>query len=695
MLIANRHSLISAGTETASVKRNIKDMVVKAVKDPEIRDGLKEMIFKDGIRKTVDRVQFETTKWTAMGYSGAGIAVAVGDDIDGIVVGDLVAYGGQGHAEYVRATKNLCVKIPQDVTTNEAAYVAVGSIALQAVRRANVNVGDVVAVLGLGLVGQLVSQLLQAAGARVIGSDVISQRLDMATSLGLEHGFLASETLPEEIKRYTNGVGADNVVICASTSSPQVIQQAIAIARDRGQITVVGMVNLDVPCEDFYMKELDLVVSRSYGPGRYDVQYEEQGVDYPLSYVRWTEHRNMAEFLRLIAAKKVNVAALTSQEFDVSQASQAYDLLMASPADNLGVLLKYDSPLEVPEPTVALKKSNPVVRVLKKKTQANIAVVGCGGFARQFHLPNIKASPQLNLLSLVTSTGQSAKEMGLRYGADYCTTDYNEMLRDPNVDAVMIFTRDNAHAPMVVEAIKAGKHVFCEKPLATSLKQCDEIASVCHDDGPVCMVGFNRRFAPLMIQAKQVLDQCSGPLMMHYRVNAGTLPSGNWVYDPKSAAGRIVGEACHFIDLMTWLIGSKPVDVFAQPLGESASLSALENMSATFTFADGSVGTLLYTAVGSRGLSKERLEVFTDGTALVMDDFQRLTVRGKKNLDVKNRAGDKGHDAELQHFTDVILGRTPLELTHWDGILGTACCLRAYESIRDRTRVNIVPAEDA
>jgi len=687
VLVANRYSLISAGTETASVRRNMKDMVVKAVTDPELRQSVKDMLLKDGVKKTADRVRYETTKWTPMGYSGAGIAAQVGRNVQGIGQGELVAYGGEGHAEYIRAAKNLCVSVPYGVTTKQAAFVAVGSIALQAVRRAEVQVGEIAAVLGLGLVGQLVSQMLQAAGARVLGSDVIPQRIELAKSLGLEQGYLAADKLPGEVLRYTGGAGVDHVLICAAGAGSQLIEQAVAMARDRARITVVGMVNLDVPCEDFYRKELDLVISRSYGPGRYDPQYEQHGIDYPRGYVRWTEQRNMQEFLRLIQAKKVNVDRLISHEFALTEAAAAYQTLMDTPDQCLAILLRYDQADEPLHRKVAVGRLPTAVS--RDGPPAGVAVVGCGAFPRQFHMPNIKRSRELRLRTLVDSDAQNAKEMAVRYGADNCTTDFQQALDDPAIDAVAIFTRDNTHAPLAIAALQAGKHVFCEKPLATTYEQCRQIADLPLEGGPLCMVGFNRRFAPLVQPIKEILDDCNGPRMIHYRVNAGALPGDNWVYDPAHAAGRVVGEVCHFVDLMTWLVGAEPVGVAAQAAGESPSLSQMENVTATFQFADGSTGSVLYSAVGSSAFAKERLEVFADGTTIAMDDFSTLSVRGKQRLDLKNRRGDKGHEAEMQHFARAILGRQPPEITRYDGIRGTVCCLKIFDSVKTGGRVDI------
>jgi len=696
-LLANRYSLISAGTETAAVRGSKKEMVIKALTDPDIRQIVKEMLVKDGVKRTAERVQFEMTKWTPLGYSGAGIAIEVGRDIEGIQEGDLVAYAGEGHAEFIRAAKNLCVRVPDGVSMKEAAFVALGSIAMQAVRQTEVQVGDIVAVLGLGLVGQLVSQMLQASGARVLASDVIPQRIELATSLGAEHGFPSGKPLPEDLLRYTGGIGVDRVVICASTASNVVIEQAMQMSRDRGRIVVVGAVGMDVPRDPFYHKELELRISRSYGPGRYDPMYEEHGVDYPIGYVRWTEKRNMGEFLRLLQAKKVNVIPLISHEFALDEVERAYEVLMTQPGSCLAILLRYDEAPVPPQRKVVITQSpfdrSEIPLYRERNTQyasrPNIAVIGGGAFARQFHLPYVKGNRDLNLRALVTSSGQNAKEMGGRYGAEYCTTDYQEVLNDEGVDAVMVLTRDNSHASITLEALKAGKHVFCEKPLATTYEACRQIADALRDGGPLCMVGFNRRFAPLIHRIKDRLKERSGPCMLHYRVNAGPLPKDSWVYDPAHSAGRIVGEACHFVDLFYALIGAEPVSVFAQAMGESPSLTGMEDVTATFQFTDGSVATLLYTAVGTKTFLKERLEIFADGSAIALDDYSHLTMRGKKRLDHRNRRGDKGHHAELAHFAQALRGKESLAVTHYDGIRATVCCLKIFESVKTGERVAI------
>jgi predicted dehydrogenase/threonine dehydrogenase-like Zn-dependent dehydrogenase len=680
VLIANRYSLISAGTETSSVKRNVRDMVVKAMTDPELRQSVADMLLKDGIRKTADRVHYEATKWTPLGYSGCGVALEVGAEVEGIRRGDLVAYGGEGHAELIRASKNLCVKVPEGVSPRDAAFVALGSIALQAVRRAEIQVGDNVAVIGLGLVGQLVVQLLKAAGARVFGVDMIVERLEIARQSGAEHCLRTAADVPREIVRLTGGIGADRILVCASTASNEVIEQAIEMARDRGRIVLVGFVGLDVPQEKMYMKELDLVVSRSYGPGRYDADYEQHGNDYPIGYVRWTENRNMQEFLRLIQGGQVRIEPLATHEFSLGDSAEAYDQLIAAPAACLGILLRYDE-----QPPVAQTRAIVTGRAAAPVSTGgviNVAVVGCGGFARQFHLPNLKASRDLHLRAMVASSGQSAKEMGARYGADYCSARLDEALTDDAVDAVMILTRDNSHARMTADALRAGKHVFCEKPLCVSLEECEMLAALLSDGGPLCTVGFNRRFAPLIVELKKLLAGVAGPRMCLYRVNAGRLERDNWIYDPNYGRGRVLGEVCHFIDLLYDLIGAEPISVSAHALGTQSSECELEDLAAVLRFADGSVANLVYTASGTTSYAKERLEMFCGGNVYVLDDFRRLTVRGSKRLDLANRSGDKGHAAELAQFAAALKGTAELRVSHVDGLRATLACLAICESAR-------------
>lgn len=679
IVIANRHSLISAGTETTAVGSTKGDMIKKALGDADIRQAVVDMVVQDGVGKTKERVHFEMSKWTPLGYSGAGIAIEVGSQVKGIKPGDIVAYGGENHAEYVRAAKNLCVCVPEGVTTQEAAFVTVGSIAMQAVRRSEVQVGDTVVVIGLGLIGQLVTQLLNASGARVFGSDMLDSRLQLGKQLGLENAISASDDVIGAINRVTQGVGVDRVIVCAG-SSPTILKQACIMLRERGRLVVVGGGSLDVPRSEFYMKELDLMISRSYGPGRYDRNYEEHGTDYPIGYVRWTENRNMQEFVRLIGTGRLDMKPLITHEFPVDQAGEGYGQLMTDPASSLGVLIEYEGSVTPRRVPISINSN----QVRPSETERpNIAVIGCGAFAQQFHLPNIKAAnKRVNFHTLAASTAQSSKEMGKRYGANNCTTDTGQLIENPEIDAVMVFTRDKTHAALCTAALLADKHVFCEKPLVTSLEECEILTNAATTSDRVCMTGFNRRFAPMMQRVKHVISPLCGPKMMHFRVNGGHLSPTSWVFDPKHSAGRIIGEACHFVDLFRWLSESEPVKVSAHLLGECQPTHQIQDFSAVIEFADGSIGNLVYTSVGSKPLGKERLEVFCDGTGAVVDDYKNLTIRGAAKVDEKVRRVDKGHNEEFEHFLAAVTGKVQPLITHVDGVQAAMVCLAILESAR-------------
>lgn len=685
IVIANRHSLISAGTETTAVGSTKTDMIKKALSDSEIRQSVVDMVVQDGVGKTKERVQFEMTKWTPLGYSGAGIAIEVGSQIEGIKPGDVVAYGGENHAEYVRAAKNLCVRVPKGVTTQEAAFVTVGSIAMQAVRRSEIQVGDTVVVVGLGLIGQLVTQILNASGARVFGSDMLDSRLQLGKQSGLEEAINASQDVVGTVDRLTQGIGVDRVVVCAG-SSPAILKQACAMLRERGRLVVVGGGSLDIPRRDFYMKELDLMISRSYGPGRYDRDYEEHGMDYPIGYVRWTENRNMQEFVRLIKAGRLDMRPLITHEFGIEKANEGYDQLMKDPGGCLGVLIEYDATTSPQRASIPIEGRR--VRPSTAK-QPNLAVIGCGAFAQQFHLPNLKASQRVNFHTLASSTAQSSKEMGQRYGAEQCTTDTEQLIANDEIDAVMVFTRDKTHASLCSSALMADKHVFCEKPLVTSLEECELLAKAASGSARVCMTGFNRRFAPMMQKVKQIITPLAGPKMLHFRVNGGRLPSTSWVLDPNHSAGRIIGEACHFVDLFCWLTDSPPIRVSAHLLGESRPTQEIQDFSATIEFGDGSLGNLVYTSAGAKSLGKERLEVFCDGTAAFVDDYRQLTIRGAAKIDEKVRRTDKGHDLEFEHFLDAVTGKSQPSITYVDGIQAAHLCFAIIESIRRGVAVEL------
>jgi predicted dehydrogenase/threonine dehydrogenase-like Zn-dependent dehydrogenase len=645
---------------------------------------------QEGLAPTLARIQRRLNPiagFQGRGYVAAGVVIEVGEGIDDLQAGDLVACGGgsANHSEFISVPRNLLVRVPAGVGLREACFTTLGAIAMQGVRRANVSFGETVVVTGLGLIGQLVSQLLVVAGCRVIAVDLIDERLNLARELGAHYTVQAHVEDPvNAIYQLTGYHGADAVIVCAATRSDVPVNQGFEMCRERGRVVIVGDVGMGLERANFYHKELDLLISRSYGPGRYDADYEEKGVDYPIGYIRWTENRNMAEFVRLLEDGKVRVAPLVSAEYGVEDAARAYRALAERPKETLGVLFRYDSAERAGSysPLVYLRRSVEQ----RKNNKARFAVIGAGSFARGYHLPNLRENSDCELLAIANPTGLKSREVAQEFGAAYCTTNYTDVLADENVDAVLIATRHHLHAEMAIAAARSGKHIFVEKPLALTLKDCQSVCDEVAKSGVLLTVGFNRRFAPSVRELKKLLEGISGPKMITYRVNAGYLPPNHWTLDPFQGGGRIIGEGCHFFDLFYYLTGAEPVRIAATmatpPEGKSRDPA---NLSATLTFIDGSVATLLYTVIGNKNLPKERLEVFAGGKAFTLDDFKSLQAYGVQTTKAPTRSGDKGHAQLLRHFCDAVRGKTKLEITAEDGLRATLCSLKALESIRTGT----------
>lgn len=685
-LIRTAYSLISSGTELSATHGPRETALSR-----NIRRARKfgASLRQEGIRPTLDRIQRQVQpppNFQGRGYIAAGEVIQVGEYVDDLQVGDLVACGGStaNHAEIISVPRKLMVRLPDGVELRDACFTTLGSIAMQGVRRAQVSFGETVVVTGLGLVGQLVSQLLQVAGCRVIAIDLIDERLKLARELGAHHVIKASdEEQIAAVYRLAGDYGADAVIVCAATPSDAPINQAFQMCRERGRVIIVGDVGMHLERTHFYQKELDLLISRSYGPGRYDPEYEQLGVDYPIGYVRWTENRNMAEFVRLLAEGKVHISPLISAEYELDQAANAYKALAERPKEVLGVMFRYDTEkaAEQYSQIVRLKDSVP-----QNHGKARLAVIGAGSFARAYHLPNIRSNPDCELIAIVNSTGAKAREVAQEFGAAYCTTDYREVLADKDVDAVLIATRHHLHAEMAIAASRSGKHVFVEKPLALTLEDCRKVCQEVAAAGVLLTVGFNRRFAPLVRELKQLLDGIEAPRMITYRVNAGYLPPDHWTLDASQGGGRILGEGCHFFDLLYYLIGAEPVRIGAAIAGAPDGKSKdPANLSANITFSDGSVGTLIYTAAGHKDLSKERLEIFAGGKAFTLDDFKFLEAYGLQHGKSSRVQVDKGHAQLLHNFCEAVRGKSPLEITAQDGLRATLCALKALESIRTGT----------
>jgi predicted dehydrogenase/threonine dehydrogenase-like Zn-dependent dehydrogenase len=655
VLVEVAYSLISTGTELSGVEQSGKSLIARALEQPEKVQKVIDYLRSQGIQKTIAKVREKTGEARPTGYSCSGVVIQVGEGVTDLQPGDRVACAGAGvanHAEIVMVPRNLVVKVPDGCNLRDAASVTLGSIAMQGVRRADPRLGEIVAVIGLGLLGQITVQLLKAAGCRVIGFDLESRRVALAEQLGMDYGFVPGKVdVENEIRHLTGDHGVDATIITAASESDAIVQQAMEITRKKGRVVVVGAVGLGLKRAPFYEKEIDFLIACSYGPGRYDDTYEEKGLDYPYAYVRWTENRNMQEYLRLIAAGEVDVGAIVEQEYGIDEAPQAYETLRTAEERPLGVLLSYG----LGEEDCADKLTTKVtLKPFKPSGKINVALVGAGGFAKGMHLPNLqKLSDLYHLRAIVSGTGSNAKVTAERFGADYAATDYEEVLADEKVDIVMICTRHNLHAPMAIQAAQAGKAIFLEKPMALNQTELDDLMAVLEETQVPFMVGFNRRFSPAARRAKELLKGHQSPLMILYRVNAGYLPPDHWT-QTEEGGGRIIGEACHMLDLFQYLVSpAKVAQVTSTAIDSQVEhVSPADNMTATVRYNDGSVATLLYTALGAKDLPKEYVEIYADGKVLVIDDYKALQVHGASMTGWNSRLQDKGHLKELIVFAD-------------------------------------------
>ncbi len=666
-------SLVSAGTERASAEFAGKNLLAKAKARPDlVRDVLAKMQ-RDGLASTVQTVRSRLDQPQSVGYSSAGVVVAVGDGIADINVGDRVACAGAGyavHAEFACIPRMLVAKIPEgnraaagssaNVSYEEAAFGTVGAICLHGIRTAEAALGDTVAVIGLGLLGQITVQLLKAAGCRVLGMDLLRQRADLAFRSGAEAVSTDAREFRDLCFHRTAGVGVDSILIAAETPSSEPVNLAAELARDRAIVVAVGAVGLELQRRLYYEKELDFRISRSYGPGRYDAAYEQKGRDYPIGQVRWTETRNLQAFLQFVADGKLDLPSLITHRFPMEHATRAYDLITGNTGEPfLGALIVYEGAESGTAPD--LSQRIPVSAAEPSAGSIGLGVFGAGSFARNTLLPALKAISGISFIGVCNATGPRSRNAAEKFGFSYCSNSEQELLQDPRIRAALIATRHNLHATQSLRALRAGKAVFCEKPLCLNE---DELASLVRakaaENAPLLMVGFNRRFAPMAVQMKQFFSKVHEPLAIHYRVNAGYIASDHWVNDPEQGGGRILGEVCHFVDFLCFLAGASPIEVQAQTLGNPGQYS-MDNVFASLKFANGTLGTISYLANGDKSASKERVEVFGGGSVAILEDFRRLELvrNGRKQITRARWSQDKGHKAEMQAFVDALLGKTP------------------------------------
>lgn len=650
VLVRVEWSCVSAGTEAASVAMSGLPLYRRALKQPEHARRALEIARNEGFVRTYRRIRGLLAGGLPTGYSAAGVVVDVGDEVEEFALGDRVACAGAGlanHAELIDVPVNLVVRVPDGVSLEDASTVTLGAIALQGVRRAAPTLGEAVGVVGLGILGQLTVQLLRANGCRALVSDLDPERVALAVAHGGED---ASGDFAARARALTDGFGADAVIVTAATSSSEPMHGAAQACRQKGRIVIVGDVGLELRRSDLYEKELDVVMSTSYGPGRYDPVYELEGNDYPLGHVRWTENRNMTEYLRLLEVGAVRLEDLPRSRYPVDEAEGAYAALTADEKPLL-VLLEYPERAEAPARTTRLRT------LAARPGVVRVALVGAGSFAQGSHVPNLlKLRDRFALRAVASRTGSTAKAVADRAGAAYATTDLDEVLADPEVDLVLIATRHDLHARLALASLEAGKHVFVEKPLALNEQELAAIeAFYAERDGPpLLMTGFNRRFSPAAVRARELLAARTTPLVADYRMNAGYMPLDHWVHGPEGG-GRNIGEACHVYDLFDALVGGAEVDsVAARAIrADGRRLAARDNFVATIGYGDGSVCSLTYTALGHRDHPKERLEVFADGAVLALDDYRSLAVSGR-GRGWKAATQQKGHLQELEALAKAI-----------------------------------------
>ena len=679
VLVRTSHSLISAGTEGASIGSGGRreNIVIKAIRNPALVTKVLDRVASHGLKSTVELVRARISTEMPSGYSCAGVVAEVGEGVVDLHVGDRVACAGAGYASHAAVNvvpRNLVARIPDNVSYEEAAFGTLGAIALQGVRRAEPGLGDRVAVLGLGLLGQITAQMLHAAGVVAIGVDVRPDRVERATALGLDQGFTVGERdFVAGILERTDGRGADAVIVTAAGGDPGLLNKAFEATRRKGKVVLVGDVPIRIQRDKIYKKEIDFLISTSYGPGRYDPAYEEKGQDYPFGYVRWTEGRNLEEVLRLVSCGALRVKPLIDAVHPVADAAAAYASL-ASERRPIGALLDYHLDAA---PAAAAHVYVPRRAGAAPGTGGfGVGVVGYGAYFRAMLLPLLKAHPGFRLASACARSGLTVRGAVEDDGFAKGTTDYRELVADPSVAVVYVATRHDLHYPIAKAAVEAGKAVFVEKPMTMTVAEGRELVGSVARCKVLLTVGFNRRFSPHAARLKELLKPIAAPKTILYRVNAGALPPEHWLLDPVEGGGRLLGEGVHFFDMLRFLTGSEP----ARVCSVSAPGKARDEAVVAVEFQDGSIGTVVYAGGGAPGLGKERIEVLAGGASFVLDDYRSLEVHGLDKPGLKTRSIEKGQREHLDDFHRALRGEAPLGVTAEDGLQATWCAEMAVSA---------------
>lgn len=718
ILVRNHYSLISAGTESSTVNAARKSLIGKAKERPQQVKQVLDVLVQQGPVQTYRAVMKKLDAWSPLGYSCAGEVIGVAPDVPEFSIGDFVACGGltASHAEVVAVPTNLCVKLNVceklkvkserfeglDKHLKAAAFNTLGAIAMQGVRQADLRLGESCAVIGLGLIGQLTALLLKAGGINVIGIDVDEQVVRIAGQHCADLAITRDTAgIDEQVASFTGGLGVDAVIITAGTDSLDPVNFAGQICRKKGKVIIVGNVPTGFDRDPYYYrKELDLRMSCSYGPGRYDSAYEEKGIDYPAAYVRWTEKRNMEAFQELILSGKIKLDYLITHEFNLEDAPQAYNMILQKKKPYLGILIRYDTQQPIESGRVAISPTDAAGKVA-------IAFIGAGSYAQSHLLPNLHKSKDVSLIGVMTSSGTSSRSVAERFGFEFCTSDVKDILGESRkegldsrlrgnanikggdgkgINTVFIATRHDSHAGYVLKALETGKHVFVEKPLCLKEDELESIRVAYQNNTQHLMVGFNRRFSPLTAMMKEKFG--NGPMSMICRVNAGKIPQDSWIQDMATGGGRIIGEACHFIDLLTFINGSLPISVYAQALPDPHHLN--DTLTVTLTYSNGSIGTISYFSNGPKSLPKEYIEIYSAGSAGIIRDFKEIEITGaQKTIRKKLWSQDKGQKRMIQSFIEAILQGSTSPIAFDDIYMVTLTTFKILESLRTGQSVKI------
>lgn len=692
VLVQVAYSCISTGTEMSGVTSSGQSLLRKAFKEPGRIKKVLSLAKTQGISNTIASVKGKLDIANPVGYSCAGKTIDIGKNIEDIKIGDRVACAGAGyanHAEVVCVPQNLMAKVSENLDLKEAASVTLGAIAMQGVRRTEPRLGENIAVIGLGLLGQILTQLLKANGARVIGFDLSDEKVNLAKDLGMKEGYNSSkDNVLEKVLNFTENKGVDATIITASApGNNEIIQQAMEITRKKGRIAVIGDIGLGPKRSPFYEKEIDYLISTSYGPGRYDKDYEEKGIDYPFSYVRWTGKRNMEEYLRLLSEGKVNFQKLISKVFPLEKAPEAYKFLEENHPANPAVLLNYRFGEERrPEETRIEITSKSL-----KKGLINVGIIGAGGFAKGMHLPNFKKLSNLySILAVCDIDGLNAKNTAKRFKAKYCTTNYKNILKDEEIDLVMITLPHNLHAKVAIEAAKRGKAIFCEKPIALNEKELNELVKTLKETKVPYLVGFNRRFSPFTKKIKELIQKRESPMIIDYQMNAGFVPKNHWT-QTEVGGGRNLGEACHIYDLFTFFTESEVERINAFSITPKNKYLKNDNFIATIKFKDGSICNLIYTAMGTKDYPKEQMRIYFGEKIILLDDYKDFKIFGRKNFSPFTiyhspftKTQDKGYLTEIQEFSESIKNGSGYPIALWQLIQATEISFEVQRKIRER-----------